>query len=223
MKARRNNGDTSDDTPKNRGGGVRKPRPSDVSRHPGRGASEAHTANAKKNLRPRPQWQPGRSGNPSGRPKLLVEISRLDRSYCPDAIEKLAKIMLDSRSKPRDVIAAANVILDRGLGRPTQALVHISPDGDMVDAAPIDVSPLLNTARSRGDAALEAELRRELERIEARKMQERAASEERFANARRARANGEEIDPVTKLLLEVKDDVECPRHATPSRLCGLAW
>jgi hypothetical protein len=51
-------------------------------------------------------------------------------------------------------------------------------------------------------------LRAELQILENRKAKERAASEERFANARAARAHGEEIDPVTKLLLEVKDDVE---------------
>ena len=39
-----------------------------------------------KNLR---RWQPGESGNPSGKPKSLVEITRLAREMTPAALRRL--------------------------------------------------------------------------------------------------------------------------------------
>jgi hypothetical protein len=64
----------------------------------------------------------GQSGNPGGRPKELREVIELARSHTTDAIETLVAAM-NSGSAPWGArIAAANAILDRGWGKPTQAV-----------------------------------------------------------------------------------------------------
>jgi hypothetical protein len=61
----------------------------------------------------------GRSGNPSGRPKVGKTIQELARAHCPEAIAALADIVQNSESDSARV-AAANALLDRGYGRAPQ-------------------------------------------------------------------------------------------------------
>lgn len=70
----------------------------------------------------------GQSGNPSGRTKRDRKIAVLARSHGPDAIRRLAEIMLTSKDE-RAVIAAAQVLLERGYGKPRQD-VTLSGDED---------------------------------------------------------------------------------------------
>jgi hypothetical protein len=67
------------------------------------------------------KFLPGQSGNPSGRPKEAAEVKALARSHSKTAVEKLVELMLSSADE-RTVIAACNSILDRGLGKPAQAI-----------------------------------------------------------------------------------------------------
>ncbi len=64
----------------------------------------------------------GKSGNPGGRPKAVLEVTELAREHSAAAIATLAKIMLDDAAPPAARVAAANSILDRGFGRPAQAV-----------------------------------------------------------------------------------------------------
>jgi hypothetical protein len=64
---------------------------------------------------------PGKSGNPGGRPKENAEVKALARSHCKVAVEKLAALMDSADEKTS--LAACNSILDRGLGKPAQALI----------------------------------------------------------------------------------------------------
>lgn len=68
-------------------------------------------------------WTRGQSGNPGGRPKDLKEIQDLARALCPKAIRCLDRIMDDNDAPHAARVAAANVILDRGLGKPVQPTV----------------------------------------------------------------------------------------------------
>jgi hypothetical protein len=61
----------------------------------------------------------GRSGNPSGRPKVDKTIQELARAHCPEAIAALADIVQNGESDSARV-AAANALLDRGYGRAPQ-------------------------------------------------------------------------------------------------------
>ncbi len=61
----------------------------------------------------------GKSGNPGGRPKKRDDVVELARSYCPEAIERLAAWMRSDN--PKAAVSAAVALLDRGWGKPHQA------------------------------------------------------------------------------------------------------
>ncbi len=70
-------------------------------------------------------FKPGQSGNPKGRPKIDREVRALARQYTAEAIERLVFWMRSTNAKAS--VAAANAILDRAWGKPTQ---HIAGDED---------------------------------------------------------------------------------------------
>ena len=74
------------------------------------------------------RFQPGRSGNPGGRHKGVAEVMALARTYTKAAIETLVGIMQDEQAPKHARVAAASAILDRGYGKPPQAVEH-SGDG----------------------------------------------------------------------------------------------
>jgi len=76
-------------------------------------------------------FEKGVSGNPGGRPKVLGDVQELARQQSPQAISTLAAIMGDEKAPPAARVAAANALLDRGYGKPTQlvaqALAKVDP------------------------------------------------------------------------------------------------
>lgn len=75
-------------------------------------------------------FEKGKSGNPGGRPKENAEVKELARTHGPRAIERLAEIM--NSSDERAAAAASNALLDRGYGKPAQAIV-----GGDADSGPV--------------------------------------------------------------------------------------
>ena len=71
----------------------------------------------------------GKSGNPGGRPKVLGEVQELARLHAPSIIVELARLALKARSETAR-IAAIRELLDRGYGRPRQAVEVSAPAGD---------------------------------------------------------------------------------------------
>ena len=65
-------------------------------------------------------FKPGTSGNPGGRPKECAEVKALAREFGAEAIEKLAALMRDEDK--RTALAAAQALLDRGYGKPSQSV-----------------------------------------------------------------------------------------------------
>ena len=61
------------------------------------------------------------SGNPGGRPKVLGELQELARQYAPTVIVELVRLALKAKSETAR-IAAIRELLDRGYGRPRQAM-----------------------------------------------------------------------------------------------------
>jgi hypothetical protein len=98
-------------------------------------------------------FMPGRSGNPSGKPKAAQEVIDLARSHTPEAIERLAHWMRSD--DPRASVAACTALLDRAWGKPSQPIeapaggpalgIVIVPAKEREDA-PTAVEPKLNGA-----------------------------------------------------------------------------
>ena len=84
-------------------------------------ASTASTLSARERqlsgLKP---WKKGSSGNPAGRPPAPVDIAALARVHGPRCVEVAAELLDDP--DPRIRLGALNALLDRGFGRPVQAI-----------------------------------------------------------------------------------------------------
>jgi Family of unknown function (DUF5681) len=88
-------------------------------------------------------FQKGQSGNPGGRPKVIGVVQDLARQHTSEAINTLAEIMNDEKAQPAQRIVAAQVMLDRGWGKPVQALEGIVNNR---------LEVIIKDATSRGDA-----------------------------------------------------------------------
>jgi hypothetical protein len=55
-------------------------------------------------------------------PKAVTEIRSLARSHTRAALNVLVAVMRNTKATPPARVAAANAILDRGWGKPTQSL-----------------------------------------------------------------------------------------------------
>jgi Family of unknown function (DUF5681) len=76
-------------------------------------------------------FKPGVSGNPDGRPKrpetiearrVVADVKSAARELTPEAMDTLKEAMADQKAPWAAKIAAAIAILDRGWGKPTQAV-----------------------------------------------------------------------------------------------------
>jgi hypothetical protein len=81
------------------------------------------------------KFQPGQSGNPGGRPKVISEIQALAREHKAEAIDTLVSIMRDEGASAAARVSAASAILDRGFGKPTQTV-----DGNLLSRSPDELS-----------------------------------------------------------------------------------
>src|SRR5919112_1917904 len=77
------------------------------------------------------KWAKGVSGNPGGRPKLEVSIRGLAQQNSMEALETLVQVM--RTGKPGERLIAANAILDRAYGRPSQSIEMSSDRTTLVD------------------------------------------------------------------------------------------
>jgi len=80
------------------------------------------------------RFQPGQSGNPGGRPRVVADIRALAQLQGEASIEALIRVRDDPKSPAAAVVTAAQALMDRGYGRAIQRQELSGPDG-----APIQV------------------------------------------------------------------------------------
>jgi class 3 adenylate cyclase len=84
----------------------------------------------------RRRFQKGVSGNPGGRPKLKRDIRERVRVHAGAAIDTLVAVMGDGKAPAAARVSAAVAILDRGYGRPAQAVYqHVTRHADELSDA----------------------------------------------------------------------------------------
>jgi len=83
-------------------------------------------------------FKPGASGNPSGRPKIPDDVKKILKLQAPNALQKLLTLM--ESNDERIALTAANCVLDRAWGKPTQTTEVSGPDGEALEVK--DVTPL---------------------------------------------------------------------------------
>jgi hypothetical protein len=75
-------------------------------------------------------FKPGVSGNPGGKPKVIIEVVQAARERTVEAIKTLTKIMLDPKATGSARVSAAVAILERGWGKPA-ATISLNHEGDL--------------------------------------------------------------------------------------------
>jgi len=68
------------------------------------------------------QFKPGQSGNPGGRKKIPDDLKQAFRELSWGAIDVLTEVLYDTEQPGSVRVQAAEVILNRGWGKPTQPL-----------------------------------------------------------------------------------------------------
>ncbi len=89
--------------------------------HPESPENSQESAPSVERPRGRP-FEPGKSGNPGGRPKGIDRVRDLCRAKTELAVLTLASIMVNKRVNAGARVRAAQEILDRGWGKPNQPI-----------------------------------------------------------------------------------------------------
>ncbi len=92
------------------------------------------------------QFVKGKSGNPAGRPAVPPEVREAAKAKTVEAIETLALIMRDDKAPAAARVSAATALLDRGHGRPAQAVQIDDKRRDVSDMTSAELVAFLRCA-----------------------------------------------------------------------------
>lgn len=90
--------------------------------------------NHTKRAAPHTAWKPGQSGNPGGRPRVVADIQALARQHTEAAVRALVAAL----GSPRERVAAAQALLDRGYGRAPQRTELTGADGGPIQTQQVE-------------------------------------------------------------------------------------
>jgi hypothetical protein len=85
-----------------------------------------------------PRWVKGQSGNPGGRSKADLRIKDYAKAHTTLAIDTLVEVCKSKKMHASSRVAAAEALLNRGWGKPAQAIV-----GGDEDDPPIQIAEIL--------------------------------------------------------------------------------
>jgi hypothetical protein len=88
--------------------------------------------NSEKTVKGTP-FKPGQSGNPSGRPKVPLDLVAKCKDITPEVINFWIDLMRDSNEKAADRLRASENIIERGFGKARQAMELTGEDGGPVE------------------------------------------------------------------------------------------
>lgn len=91
-------------------------------------------------------WEKGQSGNPGGYSKEHASLKKLFQENSAAAISRL--IGLVHSDDERIALAAAEACLNRGYGKPVQALEHAGPEGGPIETSAPDIATFAKTLAS---------------------------------------------------------------------------
>jgi hypothetical protein len=78
-------------------------------------------------------FQKGKSGNPGGRPKIPDDVKEAARALTPVAIATLQEVCTDPDAPASARVTAAEALLNRAWGKPSQAVELSGKDGGAID------------------------------------------------------------------------------------------
>lgn len=96
------------------------------------------------------RFQPGKSGNPSGRPKRSAIIKEMALDASSDAFKRIVE--LSQSDDERVAFVACQEILNRAYGKPTQA-VEVHDVRDIIDLTNDELAAIASGGRVRALAA----------------------------------------------------------------------
>jgi hypothetical protein len=98
-------------------------------------------------------FEKGKSGNPGGRPKGFA--SRVRELVGVDSIVKFAlEMMRNTEVPPRDRLAAAVFLTDRGWGKPSQTITHEGSVGGVLVLNSGDMATAEDWIKAHGDTTV---------------------------------------------------------------------
>ena len=83
--------------------------------------------------------RPGAGRKPGKDSPVKLALAEMAKQHAPDALQTLVQICSDSQAPHAARVSAANAILDRGYGKPPQALEHSGPDGGPMPVTRIEI------------------------------------------------------------------------------------
>lgn len=91
--------------------------------------------------------RPGAGRKPGKPNKLTAEVKSLAAQYGPQAIDALVEIATGKGQPAAARVSAANALLDRGFGRPVQAMELTGKDGGPVQQTQVTPEQLAEAVR----------------------------------------------------------------------------